>query len=329
MARPISITRDGRNIIEIYRDHAEIILEDNQRKIIGKVMIDLDDVDRCKEYRWCVSTSSSTIRYARNTSVGLLQRFLLSITDNNTIIRYIDGNTFNCRKTNLAVITKNKPEPTPEPEPISVTVAPLSPMPSPVIIYKNKSYAELVVTNKKTNDEVRIKIDLDDVDRCKDYYWGYNSSGAYNTELGLLHRHIMNAPKDKDIVFKNEDKQDCRKANLLCLTKREVHYYYEEKKQKGQQQSPIDNKPVIAKPVIESNPISTTKNPKGVADIGNGRFFVSVCNEKTGIIDDLGAFSNKEEACLAYEKRVREICEELARDAYESLVTSLMEQYYE
>lgn len=323
MARPIYITRDGRNIIEIYRDRAEIILEDVQRNEIARAIIDLDDIDRCKEHRWHMHPSYDNTQYARCSKVdsaGFLHRFILNVNNSNTKVRFVNSNTLDCRKSNLTTYTKEKPEPAP------VTVEPVrfnKLMPSPVIIYKSKGYAELVVTNKKTNDEVRIKIDLDDVDRCKDYYWGYNSSGAYNTELGLLHRHIMNAPKDKDVVFKNEDKQDCRKANLLCLTKREVHYYYEEKKQ--QEQS--NNKSVIVN--IEPNPISNTKNPKGVADIGNGRFFVSVRNEKTGIIDDLGAFSNKEEACLAYEKRVREICEELARDAYESLVASLMEQYYE
>lgn len=324
MARPIYITRDGRNNIEIYADHAEIILEDPYGNVVGKAIIDIDDVDKCKEYRWHSHTSTSTGQsFARSTDRILLHRLILGISNSYTVrVQHINGNGLDCRKTNLMT---NREE-TPEPTPVTIT-----PMPTPVIIYKSKGYAELVVTNKKTNDEVRIKIDLDDVDRCKDYCWGCNSSGAYNTKLGLLHRYIMNAPKDKEIVFKNEDKQDCRKANLLCLTRREVHYYYEEKKQKEQQQSPINNKPVIAKPVIEPNPISNTKNPKGVADIGNGFFFVSIYNEKTGELEQVGdkPFSNKEEACLAYEKRVREICEELAKDAYESLVASLMEQYYE
>lgn len=325
MAKPLYITRDGRNIIEIYRDRAEIILEDVQRNEIARAIIDLDDIDRCKEHRWHMHPSYDNTQYARCSKVdsaGFLHRFILNVNNSNTKVRFVNSNTLDCRKSNLTTYTKEKPEPAP------VTVEPVrfnKPMPSPVIIYKSKGYAELVVTNKKTNDEVRIKIDLDDVDRCKDYYWGYNSSGAYNTELGLLHRYIMNAPKDKDVVFKNEDKQDCRKANLLCLTKREVHYYYEEKKQESQS----NNKSVIVN--IEPKPASNTKKPKGVVDIGNGFFFVSIYNEKTGELEQVGdkPFSNKEEAFLAYEKRVREICEELARDAYESLVASLMEQYYE
>ena len=326
MARPISITRDGRNIIEIYKNHAEIILEDNQHNIICGVKIDLDDVDRCKEYRWSLSTSGPTVRYARNTQVGLLQRFLLGISDINTKVKFIDGNTFNCKKENLTVTTKNNPEPISEPEPISVTVAPLSPMPSPIIVYKSKGYAEIVAINRKNNTEVRVKIDLDDVDRCKEYRWSHNTTSIYNKDAGSLHRYLMNAPKDTNVLFKNEDKLDCRKSNLLCLTYSETHFYYEEKRQQEQQSN---NKPVISKPTVAPKPASTTKNPKGVADIGNGFFFVSVYNEKTGTLDQLGTFTNKEEADLAYEKRVREICEELARDAYESLVASLMEQYYE
>jgi hypothetical protein len=195
-------------------------------------------------------------------------------------------------------------------------------MPHPVIVYKSKGYAELVLINNKNNEEVRVKIDLDDIDKVKDLRWSYNSAAIQNSKAGCLHRYIMNAPKDINVLFKNKDKLDCRKSNLLCLTNRETHYYYEEKKQ---QQS--NNKSVIAD--IEPKPIVNIKNPKGVADIGNGFFFVSVYNEKTDTLDQVGTFSNKEEACLAYEKRVREICEELAKDAYESLVASLMEQYYE
>ena len=99
--------------------------------------------------------------------------------------------------------------------------------------------------------------------------------------------------------------------------------YARKKRQEQQAKKPSSIKKLIAKPE------STTKTPKGVVDIGNGFFFVSIYNEKTGTLDQIGTFTNKEEACLAYEKRVKEICEELARDAYESLVASLMEEYYE
>lgn len=316
MARPIYITRDGRNIIEIYRDHAEIILEGLQHNEVARAIIDLDDVDRCKEHRWHLNPSDGTqyVRSSRVDNAGNLHRFILEANDTTTKVRFINGNTLDCRKSNLTLYTKEKSEP------VAVTKKHL---PHPVIIYKSKGYAELILVNNKNNEEVRVKIDLDDVNKVKNLRWSYNSAAIQNRNAGCLHRYIMNAPKDVNVLFKNKDKLDCRKSNLLCLTNRETHYYYEEKKQ--QEQS--NNKSVIVN--IEPKPESTTKSPKGVADIGNGRFFVSVRNEKTGIIDDLGAFSNKEEACLAYEKRVREICEELARDAYESLVASLMEQYYE
>lgn len=291
MNQPIYVTRDGKNIIEIYIDHAEIILMDKNNNEVCRAMIDIEDVDKCKQYRWHTAKNHD-IRLCRNREIGFLHRFVLDMTDNDTRkVKHIDGDTFNCRKTNLSVIAKDVHE------------AVLS---NPVIIYKSKGYAELILVNNKSNEEVRAKIDLDDVDRIKEIRWTYSTSAIQNNANGCicLHRYIMNASKDVYVKFRNGDKTDCRKANLYIESK------YKEP---------------VSKPITKSN----TKNPKGVADIGNGRFFVSVRNEKTGAIDDLGAFSNKEEACLAYEKRVREICEELAKDAYESLVASLMEQYYE
>lgn len=306
-------TIEGKNTIEIYSDgHAEIILANGQR-----AMIDAEDIDKCKEHRWHIHVNRDKV-YARcNEAPNFLHRLVLNINESYTVrVRHIDGNGLNCRKSNLTLTTKEEPEPTP----VDVTKKPL---PHTVIIYKNKGYAELVLINNKNNEEVRVKIDLDDVDKVKDLRWSYNSAAIQNSKAGCLHRYIMNAPKDINVLFKNEDKLDCRKSNLLCLTNRETHYYYESKKQ--QEQS--NNKSVIVN--IEPKPIVNIKNPKGVADIGNGFFFVSVYNEKTDTLDQVGTFSNKEEAYLAYEKRVREICEELAKDAYESLVASLMEQYYE
>lgn len=279
-------TINGRSAIELYDDgHAEIILRTGQR-----AMIDIEDADRCKDRGWYIN--SRTIRSTDSEGV-VLNRFLMNVTDPDRIVRVVDGNILNCRKTNLVIGNKTDK-------------SDVSAMPNPVIIYKNKNYAELVLINNKNNEEVRAKIDLDDVDKVKNIRWTYSASAIQNNANGCicLHRYIMNASKDVYVKFRNGDKTDCRKANLYIESK---------------------YKDPVSKPIAKSN----TKTPKGVADLGNGFFFVSIYNEKTSTLDQVGTFSNKEEAFLAYEKRVREICEELARDAYESLVASLMEQYYE
>ena len=295
MAR-LLCTIEGRNKIEIYDDgHAEILLANDSR-----VMIDAEDANKCKDHNWYYNTR--TVR--RSGDSISLGRYLLDAKPGE-VVQYVDNDRYNCRKTNLLLNNRS-----------SILTE------TTVICYK--SYAELVLINNKNNEEVRIKIDLDDVDKVKEMRWTYNTSAVQNNKAGCLHRYVMNATDDVYVKFKNYDKTDCRKANL----------YFEPKCRQKQPDTPVTapklnstpKSSVIKKPILSE---STTKNPKGIVDIGNGFFFVSVYNEKTGTLDQVGTFTNKEEANLAYEKRVREICEELAKDAYESLVASLMEQYYE
>lgn len=285
MAR-LLCTIEGRSKVEIYDDgHAEILLRSGERAII-----DVEDADRCKDRGWYLN--SRAIRSTDNEG-AMINRFLMNVTDPDMHVRVVDSNILNCRKANLIVTDR---------------CSSISTVNNTIIRYKN--YAELVLINNKNNEEVRIKIDLDDIDKIKDMRWTYNTAAIQNNKAGCLHRYIMNASKDEYVIFKNNDKTDCRKANLSVVSK-----------YKKPAASNIVKKPTI--------PVSNTKNPKGVTDLGNGFFFVSIYNEKTDTLDQVGTFTNKEEANLAYEKRVREICEELAKDAYESLVASLMEQYYE
>ena len=61
-------------------------------------------------------------------------------------------------------------------------------------------------------------IDTDDILKLKDYVWCHSSGGYLNNIKNnksiLLHRLIMNCPKDKIIDHKNRDVKDNRKQNL-------------------------------------------------------------------------------------------------------------------
>lgn len=71
-----------------------------------------------------------------------------------------------------------------------------------------------------------FKIDNDDVEKCKMFHWCLNryygvAKGEYyyaaNKDIGLLHRFIMNAPKEKVVDHINGDTLDNRISNLqIC-----------------------------------------------------------------------------------------------------------------
>jgi len=83
----------------------------------------------------------------------------------------------------------------------------------------------IVITNK---DEP-IFIDIDDIERVKEYNWNIDSSGYARTENGyrgnakviLMHRLINNTPSDLSTDHINGFKTDNRKCNLRSCTKQQ------------------------------------------------------------------------------------------------------------
>lgn len=302
-------TIQGKNTIEIYSDgHAEIIMANGLR-----AMIDAEDVDKCKSYRWHTKTNNGVLVANSNEGNTLLHRLVLNINESHANkIRHIDGNGLNCKKSNLELRFKEEPEPAP----VAVTPTNSSKtMPSPIIIYKSKGYAEIVVA-RKNNTEVRVKIDLDDVDRCKNYYWKDYTDSYYSKEVKQLHRYLMNATDDVYVKFRNNDKTDCRKANL----------YFEPK-----------YKQPVSKPKLESDSepkVNLVKKPNLTAS--SDKNYTHITHSTQGYIillplpnkeekEFMGPFTNKETAILAYEKRVDEIYRAAAIDSYETLVANLKE----
>ena len=300
-------TIEERNTIEIYNDgHAEIIMANGLR-----AMIDAEDVDKCKSYRWHTKTNNGLLVANSNEGNTLLHRLVLDINEYHiNKIRHIDGNGLNCRKSNLEL--RFKEEPKPAPVEIKPTVSNKT-TPSPIIIYKSKGYAEIVII-RKNNTEIRVKIDLDDVDRCKDYHWKDYTDSYYNKDVKQLHRYVMNATDDVYVKFKNNDKTDCRKANL-----------YFEPKCKQKQPIATDN-PTSNSIGMIKKPISadSNKNYKHIAQSNQGYIILLPLPNKDEK-EFHGPFSNKEAAIAVYERRVDEIYRKAAMDSYETLVANLKE----
>jgi hypothetical protein len=95
-------TRFSKNEIIVYEDYAEIILYDSKLNEKARALIDVDDVSKVKDIKWCFD------RYVRSTTIhSTLHRFLLNITDKNPI-DHINGNTLDNRKSNLRVCTTSQ-----------------------------------------------------------------------------------------------------------------------------------------------------------------------------------------------------------------------------
>lgn len=71
------------------------------------------------------------------------------------------------------------------------------------------------------DDIIKVLIDLDDVDRCKNIgIWSLNKNGyILNCSTGIyLHRFIMNCTEELEVDHINHDLLDCRKQNLRIAT---------------------------------------------------------------------------------------------------------------
>lgn len=96
--------------------------------------------------------------------------------------------------------------------------------PNKIIIHKD--YAEIEIYNRQCEPIAYAKIDLDDVEKVKDYKWGMDSYGyivgSGNNCNIMLQSYIMNFKGNNKILVdhKNRDKLDNRKQNLRIVTAR-------------------------------------------------------------------------------------------------------------
>lgn len=74
----------------------------------GEILIaDATDADKLKQHSWCVSKTGYPVSNI-NGKVTKLHRYLLDLTDSNTIVDHINGNRLDNRQENLRICTQGE-----------------------------------------------------------------------------------------------------------------------------------------------------------------------------------------------------------------------------
>lgn len=93
-------TRCDANRINYINDYAEIIITNHKDEYICSAIIDREDVEKVKNYKW--SFSGKYVRMFNGTSPVYLHRFILNY-DGDLDIDHINGNRLDNRKENLRI----------------------------------------------------------------------------------------------------------------------------------------------------------------------------------------------------------------------------------
>lgn len=101
----LSKTIYDKNEIILYNTYAEILLYDKDFNIINRALIDIEDVEKCKLYKWNLSCYGYVITHNKETKKQMrLHRFILNPNDIE-IIDHINGNKLDNTKCNLRICT--------------------------------------------------------------------------------------------------------------------------------------------------------------------------------------------------------------------------------
>ena len=96
-------TRYDSNEIVLYDDYAEVILYDKNCEEVARALIDLEDIDKVKSYKWCLSHG-----YAFNKKNNItLHRFIMDCPED-MVVDHINHNRLDNRKCNLRICTQQQ-----------------------------------------------------------------------------------------------------------------------------------------------------------------------------------------------------------------------------
>lgn len=104
-------TKRDLNEIIMHEDYAEIIFRSaDQKEIIGTTLIDLDDVNKCSQYKWMITEPQGNTQYVKaiiNNQNTCLHRFVLGYTGEQ-FVDHINRNGLDNRKSNLRIVSPSE-----------------------------------------------------------------------------------------------------------------------------------------------------------------------------------------------------------------------------
>ena len=94
----------------LHDDYAEIVMYDKDFKERARALIDLEDVEKCKQHKWHVKKGINT-DYAISGDTEnriLLHRLVLNYHDYDKVIDHINRNGLDNRKSNLRLVSQSR-----------------------------------------------------------------------------------------------------------------------------------------------------------------------------------------------------------------------------
>lgn len=103
---PTRTIRDGNEFI-FYEDYIEIVLYDINCIEVARAIIDKDDYDKVKDYKWCIKEGYVMTRRKSDRKSIFLHRLIIE-NSNSEVIDHINGNPLDNRKCNLREATSQQ-----------------------------------------------------------------------------------------------------------------------------------------------------------------------------------------------------------------------------
>lgn len=97
------------NEFVLYETYAEIICLDKFKKESGRLLINLDDIDKCIKYRWCISQNRGASRSERGKLIQI-HRLIMDCIElkENEFIDHKNRNKLDNRKENLRFVNNQQ-----------------------------------------------------------------------------------------------------------------------------------------------------------------------------------------------------------------------------
>lgn len=97
-----------KNEINIVGDIAYISIYDKLQNKICEAIVDAEDVDKIKNYKWRLNGGGYVINTPRNKKTNFLHRIITGTNDENVFIDHINHNVLDNRKENLRQVNKSE-----------------------------------------------------------------------------------------------------------------------------------------------------------------------------------------------------------------------------